>query len=238
MVEHFDEVVVRLEVGAAPTVSERPRVRHRHPALSALGHPATRQGTVPADPHRDGRLHRRRMGGAAIEREVTPLIGDALASPDQAHDLERLVEQLVALVEVDPDRVELLTEIAGAHAEDDPAAAEAIEGGDGLREDPRVAIRQRGEVRQQPQPARRGSGESEPDEGVECVMAARFEPGVVRERVLGQRHRVEPRRRGSLRHRGEGVEREQLGVLGMGHHGQSVGEAHPGGLPSAAVGRS
>lgn len=67
------------------------------------------------------------MRGATIDLEVQTLVADALAGPDHPHDIDGLVEQRVAFLELDAERGELLGEIAGAHTEHDSSAAQPIE---------------------------------------------------------------------------------------------------------------
>ena len=122
----------------------------------------------------------------------------ALARPRRPHRDDGLVRQVVALLERDAERRELLLEVAGPDPEDDASARQRVERRDGLGEEERVAVRGDAEVRVEPHRRRRRGRHRERDEGIERVVTARLEPAVGRERVLGHEHGVEPRRLGRL----------------------------------------
>ena len=77
-----------------------------------------------------------------------------------AHRGDRLVGEVVALLEVDAERGELTREVARAHADDDPAARQRVERRDRLRGEERVAVREDQQVRLQPDPRRRRGREA------------------------------------------------------------------------------
>ena len=59
----------------------------------------------------------------ALDRlEVPALVAERLAAPVQRQHVERLVEQVVALFDVDAERAELALQVAGTDAEDESSA--------------------------------------------------------------------------------------------------------------------
>ncbi len=79
-------------------------------------------------------------------------------SPDHAaHRCDRLVGPVVAVVEGRADRLELRLEVAGSDAEDDPPAAQHVEGRDALRHEEWIPVGDDQQVGVQPDgPSRRG----------------------------------------------------------------------------------
>jgi len=91
----------------------------------------------------------------------------------EGDDLQGLVEELVALVEVDSERVELGLEVPDPHAEHEAPVREPVEGGRRLRDEQRVAVGEHGQVGEQPDPLRDRGRVAERDERVERLVAAR-----------------------------------------------------------------
>jgi hypothetical protein len=120
-------------------------------------------------------------------REVLALVAERIARPVERHHLERLIEQLVALLEVGSQRTEFALQVAGAGAEDEPPVRHPIERCRGLGQQERIPVRHDGQVGEQAYPGRDGRGGSEGDERVERLMAARLEPAGAGGRVLGER---------------------------------------------------
>ena len=137
---------------------------------------------VAADPDRDRLLGRSRPLDHVAGIEVAALIRERFAGPRERQDLECLVEQLVALVEVDTEREELGPVVAGTDPERAPAVGEEVEGRGGLREHERVVVRDDGQVREQAEPLGRGRGDGQRDERIECLVPAVREPVRARER--------------------------------------------------------
>ena len=129
----------------------------------------------------------------------------------RAHRDERLVEQLVALVEVDAEGAELGLQVAGAHAERQPPAGQHVEAHRRLRGEERVAVRDDAEVGEQPHGGgRAAAANDERDERVERVVAAGGEPLVFGVRVLGDEHAVNPASSAARAHDGDRVGADEL----------------------------
>src|SRR5690606_16754115 len=92
-----------------------------------------------ADPDRGAA----RADRAGVEADLGPVgaRGDVLVLERGADDRDRLGDLPAAGLEVDAERGELALDVAGAGAEDRPAAAEPVEGEEGLRGGERVAGR-------------------------------------------------------------------------------------------------
>ena len=131
--------------------------------------------------------------------EVTALVAEWLTAPVEWQHVEHLVEQRVALVEVDAERVELRFEVAGADPEDASAARQRVDGGGGLREQERVAVRGDGQVGEQAEPLGCRGHVTERDERVERLVPARRQPPRPRGGVLGEGEAHEPGRLGGTR---------------------------------------
>ena len=194
LVEQRGEVVGGRDRRGAHDAVGLGRVGEGHPALAVRRRPAAGHRAVAPDPDRGRLLDRHGDELVAGGGEVAALVGDRLARPGQGQDLEGLVEELVALVEVDAEGPELRLQVAGGRAQDHPPARQRVEGGHRLRQQERVAVGDHGDVGEEPQPlgCRRGPGEG--DEGVEGVVAAGVQPAVRRHRVLGEGQGVEARR--------------------------------------------
>jgi hypothetical protein len=124
-----------------------------------------------------------------------------------------------------------------AHAETEHhAPAGELDGGAAYGEQAGVAVWRHRQVGEQPQAGGHRGGERQPDERVEGLVAAAGEPAGPGERVLGQRHAVEP---GALGRGGDLAERPGVEhvVVGARHlrigeeelHGPSAPVPHPGG---------
>ena len=179
----------------------RPRVapeggphRKRAPALAVLRRAAGRQARVASDPDRRVRLLHRSGQHAISDCLVARSVPrDAISRPGAFHREQRVVGQRVAVLEVRSQRAVLRLEVARGDAEDHPAAGDCIQARDGLRRQEGVAVRKHQDVGVQAQPLRRRGGDGEAHERVEGVVAARSQPGVRRERMLGCVARVEIR---------------------------------------------
>ena len=115
----------------------------------------------------DGRGRAQQVAGA----EVGAVVGERLAGPVQPHRLDGLVEQGVALVEVDAEGVELALQVAGAHPEHEAAPGDDVEGGGGLGGQERVPVGEHGQVGEQGDALGDGRGRAEGHERVEGLVA-------------------------------------------------------------------
>ena len=161
--EPLGEVVERRDRGRLEPPLGPGRARHRHPSVRELDGPPDRTLGVAADPDRGpAGLGRAREHRVATGLEVPARDRDALAGPRGAHGRDRLVGEVVALVEVDAERGELAGQVARTHADDHPPARQRVERRDRLRRQERVAVGEDQQVRLQPDPAssrpRRSSG--------------------------------------------------------------------------------
>ena len=112
MVDHRCEIVEALERRGPRRLGQPGRRRGTGSAVGALGDPAPGQGAVAPDPDRHVprlRVHADRRRGVAAALEAV-LVG----GPHAAHRFERLVEQLVAPLEVDAERGYSLRRYPGA----------------------------------------------------------------------------------------------------------------------------
>ena len=125
-----------------------------------------------------------------------------LPRPRRLHGHDGLVGQLVALGEVHPEGGELDLLVAGADAQDDPAAGQDVEGGRRLGREEGVLVGEDGQVGLEPNGGGGGGGEGQGDERVEGVVAAGAHPGVTRDRVLGDEDGVEAGGLGAAGHLG------------------------------------
>ena len=159
-------------------------------------------------------------------RKFRPIDLDLVVGPDAAHHVDRLVGELVALVEVDAQRRELGLEVAGRDAEDHAPAGEHVEAQHRLRGEERVAVREHEDVRLHAQPCRGRGRERQRDERIERVVAAAREPLDVGRGMVGDEARVEAgvlRGRRARHHRLAGD--ELLGAVDV-VGGQPDREAH------------
>ena len=92
-------------------------------------------------------LHDRRPHRRAAGAEVAADGLDLAVGPDASHHVDRLVGELVALVEVDAERGELRLQVAGRDAEDHPSAREHVEAQHRLRGEQRIAVGEHEDVR-------------------------------------------------------------------------------------------
>ena len=153
------------------------------------------------------------LRGHRVGGEVQSLVIRRFAAPRQLHDFEALVEQRVAFVEVDAERLELTGQVARAHAEDEASARQYVEGRRLFREQEGVAVRHHRRVGDQLHAGRtRGHG-GEGDEGVERVVTTRtLTPRLGWDGMFVDREPIEP---AALGRDGEGdvrVERQQFGL--------------------------
>ncbi len=232
------ELVERVERGRPDARGRATRVGERHPALRPLGGAPDRGGAVAAHPDRGvGPLDGPGPHDRAARAEV-PALGDELVlRPHAAHDVDRLVGELVALVEVGTQRRELRLEVAGGDAEDDASAREHVEAEHRLRGQERIPVREHEDVCLHPQLRGRRRRERERDERVERVVSAAREPLGVRGRVIGHEARVEAcalRRRGAGHHR---VARDELRRVLDVVRRQPDRESHHRNLDEARTGR-
>ena len=151
-------------------------------------------------------------GGVAAALEAV-LVG----APHAAHRLERLVEQLVAPLEVDAERAVLAAQVAGRDREREAPTGQRVDGRRRLGHEERVAVGQHDDVRDQPDPLGHRGDEGQRGERVERVVTAGLEPLVRRRRVVGERDAVEP---GGLG--GAGEAREALPDTNSGLYGWAI----------------
>ena len=134
------------------------------------------------------------VSGRIVVPRVRKLRPSTSISPSvqiAAHHVDRLVGELVALVEVDAQRGELGLEVAGRDPEDHAPARQHVEAQHRLRGQERVAVRQHEDVRLHAQPGGRRGRERQRDERVERVVPAACEPLDVGRGMVGDEARVE-----------------------------------------------
>src|SRR5436190_12461033 len=85
-------------------------------------------------------LDRLRPGPDPIEVDMFAVVGGLVLGPDRLHGFDPLAHDGEAPLWVRAVILHLLDVPAGSHAEEEPAAGEAIERGDLLRGDDRVAL--------------------------------------------------------------------------------------------------
>ncbi|KJY45469.1 hypothetical protein VR46_14610 [Streptomyces sp. NRRL S-444] len=126
------------------------RVALREPAVAANGGPAHGGGRRAADPDGDAGLGGAGQLAEVLEGEQFTLELRVLLGPEGgAQRVQGLVEEGSAAGEVGAEDLELLLHVAGADAEDQPAAREVVEGGVLLGAEQRVAQAQDRDVAQQ-----------------------------------------------------------------------------------------
>jgi hypothetical protein len=160
------QVVEGFEGGRVPADSRRRRVRHGNPAVGPFDRPPDGLPAVATNP--DGwvrLLNRAREHGVAGNPEVPAISFHGRPAPGRLHQVQGLVGELVALVEVHPQGGKLPFQISGGHPEYDPAARQGVESGDRLGGQEGVPIRQYAEVGLQTDAAGARRRESEGDEG-------------------------------------------------------------------------
>ena len=146
-----------------------------------------------------------------------------VGGPHPADDLERLVEQLVALLEVDAQGPVLGPLVPGGGGQDEAALGEHVDRGHRLRHQERVPVREHHDVRDQLQPGGQRGDEGQRGERVESIVTAGLEPLVRRRRVVGEADPVEADRLGGAGEPAERILRHEGGIVGM--RDQRVG--HP-----------
>src|SRR6266446_3115739 len=135
-------------------------VEDRHPAVAQQDGAPDRAPAVAAYP--DGRmrpLQWARQRRVAPGDEVPPLDVDALAAPRGLHGPDRLVVEVVALLEGHAEGRELGLQVARRHAEDEAAAGEDVEARGRLRGEEGVAVRQDVDEGEEPDARGRRGGE-------------------------------------------------------------------------------
>jgi hypothetical protein len=155
------------------------------PALSPPGHSVPNHLRVAAEPQRRMRLlYRARHHDLLDGREAPPVEAADFAGPGAQQNLDGLVEELVAIGELDTKSSELGAEIAGPQHEGGSSAGQHVDGGHRLAEEQRVPVRHHGQQRHHPQlPGGRGQ-KSKAGERVQRFVAAVLEPFPGRRRVI------------------------------------------------------
>ena len=136
-----------------------PAAASRRPAA-----PARRRAAGDEPPTQIGGPPAWRGPGLLAEAAVAPA---ELVGPRRPDAVDGLVGQPAPLGERDAEHVELGLDVAGADAEDDPAAGQLVEGGEGLGRDERVPVG--GDVDVAEQPGALGDA-GEPAEGGDGVV--------------------------------------------------------------------
>src|SRR5215475_8048972 len=114
-----------------------------------------------------------------------------------------LIGDRTTLVEVDTERPELGLDVATREPGDEPAAGEYVEGGEGLREQHGIVMRQDQDTRAEPEATREAGDAGEAHQGIEEWRLRRRGDGIVPDRhrhVLAGPHRLEAHLFGGLRH--------------------------------------
>ena len=159
---------------------------------------------------------------------VDPLVGEVVVAPDALNDLDRLVEERVALCEIDAERLVLTAQVAGGDGQDEPSPREGVQGGGGLGDHEGIAIGQDQDVRNEAQPIGDRGAKGECGKRVEGIVAARPQPSFSRDRMIGE---PDPRKAGRLCRHAES--RESV----LGQEGRIVGMPDDGvGHPKIHVG--
>ena len=193
------------------TVAERARVGQRQPAVAEAGGASQRACRVAAHPHRrTGLLHRRRSHGVPARFEAVTGEAHRLTRPRRGDRGDRLVEAVVAVLEVDAEGAELPLEVARADTEVEPPTGEHVEARRRPRREERIAVREHAEVGEHAEARRGRGGEGEPDERVEGLVAAAREPVVVGKGMLGGVHAVEAGRLGRAGDGGDALGAHEL----------------------------
>ena len=223
LVEEARELFTGLEDRRLRRPGQHRRRVEGHPAVAAGRRATTGELRVAADPDRRVRLARGlRVRGDAAGREVAALVAHLVAGEDRVDHVERLVEERVALVEVDAERRVLRAQVARRGPEDETPLGEHIDRRDRLRQHEGVAIGQHDDVRHQLDALGDGGAEGERREGIESVVPAAVEPLLGGRGMIGEAEGVEAR---ALRRLGEADHApllEQLRVIGM--RDQRVGD--------------
>ena len=178
-------------------LERQPRQRG-HPAVGEPPDGPDHPRPVGAEPDADV-VRRIRPAVAAAHLVVLALDGDpALAGPDAADDLDRL-DQRVDRLRPRPHRpapgADALPERARAEPELDPAAAQPVERGRGLREHARVAQRQVGDVGEEAHAlgAPGEVGDQRPGVEVAALVRVVLDADEVEAEPVGQQHLLDHR---------------------------------------------
>ena len=200
--DHRGELLVGADHRRARRACERlAAAEQRRPAVAPTRDPVEHDLGVPTEPEPRVRLrHRTGLDDLADRLEVAAVVGEVVGRPDPLQYLDRLVEEGVALLEVDAERGELRSEIAGAEREDRPPAGEYVDRGHGPRHQQRVPVRNDREVRHQIDAVRDCGAEAERHERVEGLVTSAVEPLLEGAGMIGERDGVDS---GRLRGTGE-----------------------------------
>ena len=141
--ESFGEVVDRREQRSSHGARRGGRVRERNPALAAFGRPPDRGACCCRRSRSAGAAAAAAAGASSCRAcgSAGPRPRPRPRSQTRPHHVDRLVGELVALVEVDAERGELGLEVAGRDPEDHAAPRQHVEAEHRLRGQQRVAVR-------------------------------------------------------------------------------------------------
>jgi hypothetical protein len=117
---------------------------------------------------------------------VSSFVVEVVAGPRSLQHLDGLLEEVVALVEVDAEGGELGAEVAGADHERGAAAGQDVDGRHRLGGEERVAVRHDGQRRHEPEATGDGGHEPEAHERIDGLVAAVVQPLARRRRVVGE----------------------------------------------------
>src|SRR5262249_26977878 len=136
--------LARRALDLAPAVAEELRARiDGKPPLRPRSFPERDRAAAPPPDRRSTHTMRSRPDTDAIEAPVSAFEFHGVALPEGAADLERLDTPARALIERDAGAVELLANgrcVSGRpDTEDEPAFADTIDSGDGMRQEERMA---------------------------------------------------------------------------------------------------
>jgi NAD(P)-dependent dehydrogenase (short-subunit alcohol dehydrogenase family) len=200
----------------------RPRAGHRGPPLPVFHGSAHRPHRVAPNP--DGRM--RMLDRPGLDHHAIGAL--RLCGPCRPHGHESFIGASPPIVEVGSERVELGSQIPDAHPEDDPAARQRVERGDGLRREIGLAVAENQQVGVEPQAGRGRSGETQRNEGVERGVATTPQPLFGRCGMVGDEHGIDPGGLGGARARGEvgGGRRVAHWKVHRHQHGRSLGSTN------------
>ncbi len=118
---------------------------------------------------------------------MAALIAERLAAPVEGQCVEHLVEEGVALLEVDAERCELGLLVAGPQAKDESAARKLVHRCSRLGEQERVPVGRDCEIGEQGDTRGEGTSVAERHERVQRLVPTAIEPPGAGDRVLGER---------------------------------------------------
>ena len=134
-----------------------------------------------------------RIGGQPLGVDADALEGEVVLGPHPAEDLDGLVEQRVALLELDAQAPVLATQIAGGHGQGEAVLRQHGHGGHHLGDDEGMTVGEHDDVGDQADPLGHRGAEGQRHEGIQRVVAPGLEPPVGRRRMIGESDPVEPR---------------------------------------------